>query len=149
MKHQFVEYIPETPEPGTLYISLEYNIVVHKCACGCGVDVVTPLSPAEWALTYDGATVSLWPSIGNWSFACKSHYVIKHGQVRWAARFDPQRIRRVQQSDSEARAQHYGGLPAPLEKKSASEELNEKLDSALAPVRKDGGWRGFLRRIFG
>src|SRR5258708_5267672 len=111
MQHQFVAYIPEALEPDTLYISLEYNVAVHKCACGCGVEVVTPFSPAEWALTYDGESVSLWPSIGNWNFPCKSHYIIKHGKVRWAAKFDAQRIQRVQQNDAEARAQQYGCSP--------------------------------------
>src|SRR5690348_15182891 len=111
MRHQFVEYIPETVDADTLYVSLDYNIAVHKCACGCGVDVVTPLSPGEWAFTYDGESISLWPSIGNWSFPCKSHYVIKNGQVRWAAKFDPAKIRAVRQRDSEDRTRLYGGSP--------------------------------------
>jgi hypothetical protein len=146
MQHQFVQYIPESLEPDTLYVSLEYNIAVHKCACGCGVDVVTPLSPAEWALTYDGDSVSLWPSIGNWSFPCKSHYVIKHGQVRWAAKFDAQRIRRVQESDSEAKARQYGGLADRTRTRTAAETFqSEPIRTPDEPkIRK-----GFFRKFFG
>ena len=51
---------------------------------GCGGRVVTPLSPDDWRLTYDGDTVSLWPSIGNWAFACQSHYWIRSDQIVWA-----------------------------------------------------------------
>jgi len=123
--------------PDTLYVSLEYNIAVHKCTCGCGVDVVTPLSPAEWALTYDGDTISLWPSIGNWSFPCKSHDVIKNGQVRWAAKFDALRIRRVQESDSEALARRYGGRPRSIETKADIEEP----DYEPARSAKVTGWK--------
>ncbi|WP_417924835.1 DUF6527 family protein [Collimonas pratensis] len=27
----------------------------------------------DWSLTYDGKTVSLDPSIGNWSLPCRAH----------------------------------------------------------------------------
>jgi len=75
--HKFVEYIPEKKEEGILYISIKYCIAVHKCACGCGQEVVTPISPTDWQLYFDGETVSLSPSIGNWNFDCHSHYWIK------------------------------------------------------------------------
>jgi hypothetical protein len=42
--------------------------------CGCGKKVVLPLHPTHGKLTYDGETVSLSPSVGNWSFPCESHY---------------------------------------------------------------------------
>ncbi|MGN5478201.1 DUF6527 family protein [Cupriavidus basilensis] len=38
--------------------------------------VVTPFTPTDWRMTYDGATVSLHPSVGNWNQRCRSHYVI-------------------------------------------------------------------------
>lgn len=146
MKHQFVEYIPDVLEASTLYISLDYNIAVHKCACGCGVDVVTPLSPAEWALTYNGETVSLWPSIGNWSFPCKSHYVIKHGRVRWADRFDSEQIRTVRRRDSEAKARQYGDSAQRTPAKAAAEiSQTDPIPTRAAPkIRKS-----FFRKIFG
>lgn len=66
MQHKFVEFIPSEIEQNVLYISIEYDIAKHKCACGCGANIVTSLSPSRWKLTYDGETVSLSPSIGNW-----------------------------------------------------------------------------------
>ena len=83
LRHEFVENAPEVLEPDTLYVSIPFATVLHSCACGCGHEVVTPLSPSGWALTYDGVSVSLSPSIGNWNFPCRSHYVIAHDKVRW------------------------------------------------------------------
>ena len=87
MKHCFVENIPEKSklEDNMLYISLKYNVAIHKCACGCGNEVVTPFDEHKgWILSYNGKTVSLYPSIGNWNLPCHSHYWIQKGQVRWA-----------------------------------------------------------------
>lgn len=94
-RHEFVEHIPDRLEPAVLYISLCYATIVHLCACGCGIEVVTPLNPRAWAMTFDGKTVSLSPSIGNWSFPCQSHYWIESGRVRWAARWSREHIDRV------------------------------------------------------
>jgi len=44
-------------------------------------EVVTPFTPTDWKMTFDGETVSLRPSIGNWNDACRSHYVIERGRV--------------------------------------------------------------------
>src|SRR5258708_27374505 len=65
---------------------------MHKCCCGCGADVVTPLSPAAWTLSFDGRTVSLHPSIGSWALPCQSHYWIKNNQVVWARRWSAKEI---------------------------------------------------------
>ena len=81
LQHKFVEFIPESLEEGVLYITLEYSTALHKCICGCGNEVVTPLSPNDWKLIFDGKTVSLYPSIGNWRFPCRSHYWIEKNQI--------------------------------------------------------------------
>lgn len=90
--HRFVDFIPENLEPGILYISLEYKTVVHSCACGCGNRVVTPLSPTDWKLTFDGISITLYPSIGNWNFNCKSHYWIKNNKIKHAPRWSKYEI---------------------------------------------------------
>jgi len=87
MKHKFVENIPDNLEDSIIYISLVYGTVVHKCCCGCGNEVVTPLSPKDWKLLFDGESISLFPSIGNWSFDCRSHYWIKDNKVVWCKRW--------------------------------------------------------------
>jgi len=102
MKHKFVEHIPREIENDTLYISLEFNIAKHKCPCGCGLDVVTKISPARWQLFYDGETITLSPSIGNWNFECKSHYFIRENQVVWAKKFTEKQIETVQNNDKSA-----------------------------------------------
>jgi hypothetical protein len=83
LRHEFVECVPEDLEDAVIYISLPYSTAVHKCCCGCGEEVVTPFSPRDWSLTYDGVSVSLHPSIGNWNFACESHYWIVRDNVMW------------------------------------------------------------------
>ena len=64
--HEFVEFIPSELQEAVLYVSIPYATAVHQCACGCGNKVVTPISPVDWQLLFDGETVSLTPSIGNW-----------------------------------------------------------------------------------
>ena len=97
--HQFVEFIPEELEDGTLYVSMRFATVAHLCACGCRTKVVTPLKPTDWKLTFDGKTITLYPSIGNWSFPCKSHYWIMGDQVRWAGAMSPDMIAAVKARD--------------------------------------------------
>jgi Family of unknown function (DUF6527) len=89
LTHRLVDAVPDTLEPGVLYISMEYATAVHNCCCGCGFEVVTPLAPTGWRLIYDGDSASLEPSIGNWSFPCRSHYWIARNQVRWVTHRTP------------------------------------------------------------
>lgn len=72
----FLEYIPNELEEGILYISREYKTVIHLCVCGCKNKTVTPINKGGWVLTEEDGKVSLSPSIGNYSFPCRSHYVI-------------------------------------------------------------------------
>lgn len=82
MKIAFVHRVPSQIEEGVLYICLDCDVVVHRCACGCGEKVVLPLAPEHWQLYYDG-DVTLTPSIGNYQYECKSHYFIRKSQVVW------------------------------------------------------------------
>ena len=84
LKTVFVDEMPEILEDGILYVSYECCVALHKCACGCGEEVSTPLVRTEYRLTMEGNAASIWPSIGNHDFACKSHYVIRRGKVLWA-----------------------------------------------------------------
>lgn len=106
IRHEFVEFIPEEVEEGVLYISIPYATTTHLCACGCGNKVVLPLHPTHWKLTFDGETVSMSPSVGNWSFSCQSHYWIKNGRIEWAPKWSKERIERGRTEDREGRERY-------------------------------------------
>jgi len=107
LTHKFVEYIPDDIRDGTIYVSIAFATVVHKCCCGCGKEVVTPLSPTDWKLIFDGQSISLDPSIGNWNFACQSHYWIKHNMVKWTPKWSKEKIYNGRKHDSLAKARYF------------------------------------------
>ena len=72
LQHRFVRNAPRELEPGVLYISMEYATAVHSCCCGCGERVVTPFTSTDWRMTFDGESVTLNPSVGNWNQDCRS-----------------------------------------------------------------------------
>ncbi|MCE9621226.1 MAG: hypothetical protein K8R99_02655 [Actinomycetia bacterium] len=87
---EFVDLLPEILQDGVVYVSIRHTTVVHRCACGCGLEVVTPLAPNGWKLTYDGNSISLRPSIGNVDFPCRSHYWLTDGRAEWLPNFGAQ-----------------------------------------------------------
>ncbi len=101
MRHEFVTSAPKVLEPGVLYVSIEFATALHKCCCGCGREVITPFSPAQWSLTFDGRSVTLHPSIGNWNFPCKSHYWIRRNRVVWGKKLSAKQIKVVREADVE------------------------------------------------
>jgi hypothetical protein len=143
LEHRFVQYVPEKLDPGVLYISLEFCTASHSCCCGCGEEVVTPLSPVAWRMTFDGESVSLWPSIGNWTLKCRSHYVIDHGNVLTAPPWNNAQVEAERQRDRAARAQHYGTPPI------APPTPVPQPPSAPPREKKHGWWARLWQRIFG
>jgi hypothetical protein len=108
LTHEFVEFIPDELRQDTVYISLRFATASHLCCCGCGNKVVTPLRPTDWRLIFDGKAVSLDPSIGNWSFPCRSHYWISHSRVRWAPQWSKDRIEAGRAQDQFAKDKYFG-----------------------------------------
>lgn len=74
-----VELITENLQEGVIYVSDEYKCAVHLCLCGCGQETVMPLTDNEWKYEIIDGKISFSPSIGNFRFACKSHYIITNG----------------------------------------------------------------------
>ena len=107
MKHRFVEFIPDHLESDCLYISIQFSTAVHKCVCGCGNEVVTPISPTDWSFTFNGETITLYPSIGNWSFKCKSHYWIRKGEVIYCRRWDTSEIEENRTQDKKQKKWYF------------------------------------------
>ena len=134
LTHEFVEFVPENLEEGKLYVSVAFATAAHKCCCGCGREVVTPLSPTDWSLIFDGETVSLDPSIGNWSFKCQSHYWIRRNRVEWARRWSRREIEAGRAHDRQAK-QEYFEPPARDAERSAGRS------------RRDGPGESLWRRL--
>jgi hypothetical protein len=93
--------MPEVLEPGVLYVSEEYEVAGHMCACCCGNKVMTPLGPADWAFEAVDGGPSLRPSIGSWQLPCQSHYWITCGAVKWAGKWTPEQIERGRRNEEE------------------------------------------------
>lgn len=107
LEHRFVRNVPRELEPGVMYVSMEYATAVHSCCCGCGERVVTPFTPTDWRMTFDGDTVSLHPSVGNWNQDCQSHYVIERNQVIWAGSWSHAQIEAERRRDKRAKAAYF------------------------------------------
>jgi hypothetical protein len=135
---QFVEAIPESLEFGVIYVSMTFATAIHQCACGCGREVVTPFSPTDWKLSFDGENVTLEPSIGNWSFPCRSHYWIRGGKVRWAGSMSQHRIDEGRAHDRALKASYYGSDTPPVVAEIAAAEAT----AAESPIRPRSKRRG-------
>ena len=109
LSHKFVDLIPDVVENDLIYVSIKHKTVIHKCCCGCGEEVVTPLSPVGWQVTFDGDTISLYPSIGNWSSKCRSHYFITNSKVDWAKKWSAKRIAKKRLDDERDRQEYFEG----------------------------------------
>jgi hypothetical protein len=100
VRPQYVEQLPDQIQEGVLYICEEFDLTAHKCCCGCGEDVYNKLGPAKWKLNKaPGGCVSLYPSVGNWKYECKSHYWIRENRVIDAGPMSARAIEAVQQRD--------------------------------------------------
>jgi hypothetical protein len=143
---QFVEAIPESLEFGVIYVSMTFATAIHQCACGCGREVVTPFSPTDWKLYFDGENVTLEPSIGNWSFPCRSHYWIRGGKVRWAGDMSQRAIDAGRAHDRKRKAAHYETISEPEETSSATEasiiaQAEGKPNKPASPAKIRSWWK--------
>lgn len=88
VKH--VLHVPRPLEHGVLYVSEQYGVSLHLCACGCGEEVVLPFrSPVrDWTKTETReGIVTMRPSVGNQQYRCRSHYYITENRVEWLPPF--------------------------------------------------------------
>lgn len=132
--HRFLEEIPDFLEDATVYVSIAYTTAIHKCLCGCGNEVVTPLSPTDWRLVYDGRTISLDPSIGNWNFPCQSHYWIEENRVRWAPKWSRSQIESARSKDRARKADYF-------------QEQTVRADISSHTEKRPGLWKRIKRLL--
>lgn len=136
LTHEFVEFIPDDLKDGTIYVSIRFATVTHQCCCGCGHKVVTPLRPTDWKLVFDGKSVSLDPSIGNWSFPCRSHYWIRNNRVEWAEAWSEDEIQAGRRHDGQSMSAYFG--QPEVEPKNAVRPREQ-------PTSSDSFWRRFWK----
>ena len=124
--HEFVEFIPDELAERTLYVSISFASAAHLCVCGCGTKVVTPISPTGWEMLFDGDTISLRPSIGNWGFRCRSHYWIARNQAIWAGPMTQEEIDKGRRRDRALTQSYFGGFGAEQEQQPAPQPVRKK-----------------------
>lgn len=107
IKHIFVEPIPESLEEGMLYISIKSRVSKHLCYCGCGELVIVIFSPTDWQLIFNGPTISIQPSIGNWQYNCKSHYFVTENNVVVARKMTSKEIADNRKQDFKNKERFY------------------------------------------
>ena len=71
-----------------------------------------------WSITYDGTALSLWPSVGNWSEKCQSHYWIEKNRVHWGRRWTRDEVLEGRRR----RTEEIGGFYSPGTGHEASKE---------------------------
>ncbi len=142
LEHRFVHHMPSELEPGVLYVSVEFHSVMHQCCCGCGREVVTPLTPTDWSMTFNGKTVSLQPSVGNWSFPCRSHYWIRSNRVFGAEPWSDDQVRQERTRDAAAKAAYFRESAV-----GTSEVTVVSAPTLDAQQEPDGRWSRFKSRL--
>lgn len=108
LAHKFVISIPNVLNERTHHVSVDYATVVYKFCCGCRRKVVTPLTPTNWTLIYEGVSILLDPSIGNGSFKCRSHYWMSRSTVRWARQWPGSKIAAGRAQNRRLKQRYYG-----------------------------------------
>lgn len=103
-------YLPRELKPGILYVSEEYGVASHLCACGCGNKVTTPLGPVAWTFTEHNGQPSLMPSIGNWQLPCRAHYVIHRGTIQWHGQWSEAQVAAGRKAEQRRREVYYAQL---------------------------------------
>jgi len=107
-----VHFMPRELTSGVLYVSEEFGIAVHLCACGCGSKIRTPLGPTEWKFEEAEHGPTLYPSVGNWQQNCKSHYWIRDGQVLWGEAWTQEQIKAGRTAEAMRRKAYYDAMYA-------------------------------------
>ncbi|MGA2067952.1 MAG: DUF6527 family protein [Thermoguttaceae bacterium] len=151
LRHEFVEFVPDELNERTLYVSIRYRTVVHLCCCGCGRQVVTPLSPTAWSLTFDGVSISLYPSIGSWNLPCRSHYWIERNRAKWSRRWSQAEIEAGRASEARAKAKYYGTegeKPEPPLDLTQPHAVVGGAATSSSPPPKESVWRRMKKWLF-
>ena len=78
---------------------------------------------SQWTLSFDGKSISLHPSVGNWNFPCRSHYWIRNNQVLWAKQWTKAQIAAGQHLDAKAVRDEFAAVHPPAKKAGGREKV--------------------------
>jgi hypothetical protein len=89
---EFYKHIPEQKDikNDVLYISMEFEVAIHMCPCGCGNQNVMPFHTEAstefrkqhgWGFQNDNGFITLSPSI--LSRICNAHYFLIRNEIKW------------------------------------------------------------------
>jgi hypothetical protein len=102
--------------------------------------VVTPLTPTDWSLTFNGEDVSLHPSVGNWEQACRSHYVLKLGRVIEHGDCTQAEIEGSRTRSRAAKSRYYGTASAISERRTPAKVVADDLSPEQGLVGRFWDW---------
>lgn len=108
-RYQLVDRIPRQMQEGIVYHSEEFGLAGLLCACGCG-HRVTLIVPDSHQVFDDGGYATITPSVGVMDSACKSHFIVRAGQIRWFPPFSDAHAARVMHAQI---ASHMAREPLP------------------------------------
>ena len=93
-RYQLVDRIPKQMEEGVVYHTEEFELAGLLCACGCGhrITLIVPDSHRVWD---EDGYATIQPSVGVFDAPCKSHYVIRAGNVQWLPAFSGAQATRI------------------------------------------------------
>ncbi|HEU4608271.1 MAG TPA: DUF6527 family protein, partial [Chitinophagaceae bacterium] len=94
-------------EGGWLYLITRYAAQQKRGRIKYGNKVVTPII---LRLTFDGKSVSLYPSVGNWNFPCKSNYWIKKNVIEHSYSWSYKEIENERKKDSNRKTNYFKWL---------------------------------------
>jgi len=120
VRPEYVEFIPKNLEEGVLYISKKFRTASHRCFCGCGTKIVTPLRETEFELLERRGLFSLNPSIGHWNHPCQSHYWIRDNRVVWANAMSRAEIQLGRARDQALKDTYFATVAWPWWRRAAS-----------------------------
>ncbi|EBW1603712.1 hypothetical protein CLF39_25720, partial [Salmonella enterica subsp. enterica serovar Kottbus] len=85
-RYELVERIPQDMAHTVVYHTEEFELAGLLCACGCGHRVIL-LVPDGHQVWNEGGYATISPSVGVLDAPCRSHYVIKRGNVEMLPAF--------------------------------------------------------------
>ncbi|WP_230951925.1 DUF6527 family protein [Burkholderia cepacia] len=109
-------------------------------------EVVTPLTPTDWTLTFNGEAISLWPSVGSWNLPCQSHYEIRQNKVIDGGPWDNAKNDSEQRRDRTAKQKFYA---QPSQRTDSSHSPSTEVSATSAHERhaENSIWAKLRRRF--